>query len=71
MSRAFVTDGDEPWLDEIPPTMAALINFLTRENNGVPVYEKRNFRDEQGNQVVEMSNGLSYSKDSKGKWKVH
>ena len=41
MSQAFVKESDEQWLHEIPPTMAALLLYLRRENNGVRVYEKR------------------------------
>ncbi len=71
MSRAFVTDGDEPsWLDEIPPTLSALLKFLTRENNGIPVVERKSHRDKNGHTIVDMSNGLSYTKDPDGKWKV-
>lgn len=69
MSQAFIREGDDQWLDEIPPTVQALINFLTRENNGVPVYEKRRYID--NNRTIHvMSNGLSYAKNKKGKWEV-
>jgi len=40
MSSAFVKESDDQWLHDIPPTMNALINYLTRENNGIRVYEK-------------------------------
>ena len=71
MSQAFVKEGDEQWLHEIQPTMNALIVYLTRENNGIRVYEKRNYVDPKtGKEVFEMSNGLAYSKDGDGKWYV-
>jgi len=71
MSQAFVKESDEQWLHEISPTMNALIVYLTRENNGIRVYEKENFIDkETGKHVSLMSNGLSYSKDEEGKWFV-
>jgi hypothetical protein len=71
MSQAFVKESDEQWLHEIQPTMNALIAFLTRENNGIRVYEKRNFLDPKtGKQVFEMSNGLTYGKDDEGRWYV-
>ncbi len=71
MSQAFVRENDEQWLHEIPPTMNALVSFLTRENNGIRVYEKKSFIDKKtGEQAHEMSNGLSYSKDKEGKWMV-
>jgi hypothetical protein len=44
--------------------------YLTRENNGIRVYEQKNFTGTDGRQVYAMSNGLSYSKDDAGKWIV-
>ena len=41
MSQAFVRESDDQWLDDVPPTLNALVNFLTRENNGIRVYEKK------------------------------
>lgn len=69
MSQAFVRESDDQWLDEVSPTLPALINFLTRENNGIRVYEKSS-RTENGREIHSMSNGLSYAKDEKGKWSV-
>ena len=71
MSQAFVKESDEQWLHEIQPTVNALIVYLTRENNGVRVYEQNQF-PHPGNsrQVYAMSNGLSYSHDDDGKWYV-
>jgi hypothetical protein len=69
MSQAFVKESDEQWLHEIQPTLNALIVYLTRENNGIRVYEKKaSVRD--GLEIHEMSNGLSYAKDKEGKWYV-
>jgi hypothetical protein len=70
MSQAFVRESDDQWLSDIAPTMTALVAFLSRENNGVRVYELRNFTDKNGRQVYAMSNGLSYYKDDQGKWQV-
>jgi hypothetical protein len=70
MSQAFVRENEEQWLHEIQPTLSALIVHLTRENNGIRVYDKRTYVDQKGREVVEMSNGLSYSKDQDGKWYV-
>lgn len=69
MSHAFVREGDYLNLTDISPTLPSLINFLTRENNGVRVYEK-NLKQVGDKQVHEMSNGLSYTKDEKGRWSV-
>lgn len=69
MSQAFVREGDDQWLEDVSPTLQALIHFLTRENNGIRVYEKSK-RIEDGREVYLMSNGLSYTKDSNGKWTI-
>ena len=69
MSSAFVKEGDDQWLEDIAPTQNALINFLTRENNGIRVYETGTHKAEDGSEIFIMSNGLSYSKAS-GRWKV-
>ena len=71
MSQAFVKESEEQWLHEIDPTVNALINYLTRENNGIRVYQKNFFiHQKDGKEVYEMSNGLTYSKDEQGKWYV-
>ncbi|HLK30810.1 MAG TPA: hypothetical protein VKT28_19690 [Puia sp.] len=70
MSQAFVKEEDGQWLHDVPPTLTALINYLTRENNGIRVYEKKNYAGAKGKEVHEMSNGLAYSKDTDGKWYV-
>ena len=71
MSQAFVREGDEQWLHEIGPGINALIVYLTRENNGIRVYEQKTYFDTKTNREVHvMSNGLSYAKDEKGVWYV-
>lgn len=70
MSQAFVREGDEQWLNDVAPTINALIVFLTRENGGIRVYQQKHFTNEKGQEVHAMSNGLSYAKDSKGIWQV-
>ena len=71
MSSAFVKENEEQWLHEVAPTLNALIVYLTRENNGVRVYEQKMTVDRKtGKEVHLMSNGLSYSKDDEGKWFV-
>lgn len=62
MSSAFVRESEEQWLHDIPPTLNALIVYLTRENNGIRVYEKENHIDPETSKSVHlMSNGLSYT----------
>jgi hypothetical protein len=71
MSQAFVKESDEQWLHEVPPTLKSLILYLTRENNGVRVYEQKNFIDSrEGKEIHVMSNGLSYAKDNESKWYI-
>ena len=69
MSRGFTREYEDQWLHEIPPTMAALIQYLIRENNGIPVHERRTYTDPAtGREVHEMSNSLSYAVDEKNQW---
>lgn len=68
MSRAFMKEGDDQWLTDIAPTVGALLVYLTRENNDIRVYEEKRTMDAKGREIIQMSNGLSYSKDDEGKW---
>lgn len=71
MSGAFVKEEDGQWLHDIPPTMPALINYLTRDNNGVRVYEQRTeISRKDGRELHMMSNGLSYAIDKDGRWEI-
>ena len=70
MSQAFVRESEEQWLHDVTPTLQALIVYLTRENNGIRVYEQKTLIDKKGGEVHVMSNGLSYAKDDEGKWYV-
>ena len=71
MSQAFVKESEEQWLHEVPPTLHALIVYLIRENNGIRVYEQKNFIDTKtGKTIRVMSNGLSYTTDADSKWYV-
>jgi hypothetical protein len=70
MSQAFIREGDDQWLEDVGPSITALRVFLTRENNGIQIIERSSHKDAKGNQVHLMSNGLSYTKDEGGKWKV-
>ncbi|MFT3827690.1 MAG: hypothetical protein QM731_27470 [Chitinophagaceae bacterium] len=70
MSQAFVRENDEQWLHEVAPTVSALLVYLTRENNGIRVYEQKRIADEKGREVLVMSNGLSYKIGDSGAWEV-
>ncbi|MEO5649109.1 MAG: hypothetical protein ABIR03_04195 [Ginsengibacter sp.] len=70
MSSAFVKESEEQWLHEISPTLNALIVYLTRENNGVRVYEQKHSIDPKtSREIFSMSNGLSYTKEN-DKWVI-
>ncbi len=71
MSKAFVKESDDEWLDQIPPTMNALILYLTRENNGIRVIERISYiHPALKIEVHEMSNGLVYALNEEEKWIV-
>ena len=71
MSSAFVKEDDDQWLHEISPTIGALINYLTSENNGIRVYEKSVYPSPKtGKPVYEMSNGFSYSVNKDNQWVI-
>lgn len=70
MSSAFVREGDDQSLEDISPSITALRVFLTRENGGIQVSERSSHKDPKGSSIYLMSNGLSYTKDEKGKWKI-
>ena len=70
MSHAFVKEEDAQWLHEIPPTMSALINYLTRENNGVRVYEIKVTVNKKNAEVHHMSNGLGYFINDQKQWEI-
>ena len=70
MSQAFVKESDDQWLHDVPPTLNALVAFLTRENNNIRVYELKNVADSGGRELHEMSNGLKYAIGEDGKWEI-
>jgi hypothetical protein len=71
MSSAFVKEDEEQWLHDIPPTMSALINYLSRENNGIRVSERSSLPDPaNGRMVHKMSNGLLYAVDGDNRWYI-
>lgn len=71
MSQAFVKESDDQWLHDVGPSVNALVVYLTRENNGIRVYEQKTYMDATTSREVHvMSNGLSYAKDDESKWYV-
>lgn len=70
MSQAFVKESEEQWLHDVQPTIQALVVYLTKENNGIRVYEISTSMDKKKREVHKMSNGLEYVKDEEGKWEI-
>ena len=71
MSQAFVRESEEQWLHDVAPTLPALVIYLTREYNGIRVYEKsKQFSKKYDRDLYLMSNGFSYTKDDEGKWHI-
>lgn len=70
MSSAFVKEGDDMWLHDIPPTLDALVNYLTRENGGLRITERSCvYSDELKTTVHKMSDGFQYAV-RENKWTV-
>ncbi len=71
MSRGFVKEYEDQWLNEIPATLNSLIHHLTYESNGFAVYQKSSYAHSQtGKEIHEMSNGVSYFVNSENQWVV-
>ncbi len=71
MSQAFVKESEEQWLHDVQPTLSALVVYLSRENNGIRVYEVSSSVDSKTQREVhKMSNGLDYSKNAEGRWEI-
>ncbi|HYK45373.1 MAG TPA: hypothetical protein VEV83_09405 [Parafilimonas sp.] len=71
MHQASVKDNEEKWLLEVLPTIHELIFYLTRLNDSIMVYVKKIYKDpDEGSNVYEMSNGLSYTHDGQGRWRI-
>ena len=71
MSRGFVKDYEDQWLNEIPATVNALIHHLTYESNGFAVYQKGTYiHPETQKQIHQMSNGVSYFVNNQNQWTI-
>lgn len=70
MSQAFVKETDNSrLLDQIKPTIPALVNYIKSENTYTPVFVKQ-INKIMGTDVVDMSNGLSYFINSDNIWEM-
>ena len=71
MSSAFVKEGEYRRLEDVGPSINALLVHLQGENGGIRIYEKKNYYDpKQARDVIEMSDGLVYAKNDDSKWYI-
>jgi GTP cyclohydrolase II len=71
MSSAFVKEGEYQRLEDVGPSINALMVYLQRENGGLRIYEKKNYYNaEHERDVYQMTDGLSYAKNDEGKWYI-
>ena len=63
-----VKENADEWLQYVDPSLNALIAYLSRLNDGIPVREHSSFTDEHGRKILVMSNGCSYTKNAQSKW---
>jgi hypothetical protein len=69
MSQAFMREKEEDWLGDVDPTVPALARYLTKENNGIRVYEMKCYIEPKlKTEVHEMSNGSCYALDFDKRW---
>ena len=71
MSSAFVRESDEQRLNEVSPSLSALLLYLRRENGGVNIRETKSYYSQKhGRDIYEMSDGLTYAKNDESKWYI-
>ena len=69
MRQASVKEDKYKWLPEVLPSIHELIFYLTKLNDSIMVYVKKIYKNqEDGQNIYEMSNGSSYTKDNDGNW---
>ena len=71
MRQASVKENEEKWLREVLPSIHELLFYLTKLNDSIMVYVKKIYKDPQdGANIYEMSNGISYTQDGEGRWRI-
>ena len=69
MSSAFVKENEYRKLNEVDPTLDALLLFLRQENAGIRIRETKSYySDKHQREVIEMSDGLIYALDNDMHW---
>lgn len=71
MSSAFVKENEYRKLNEVDPTLDALLFYLRQENAGVRILETRSFFSPQHERDIhQMSDGLMYALDDDNRWQI-
>lgn len=71
MSQAFVKENDDnELLGNVQPSVAALLRYLKRQNNGRDVYRTKFMIDKDGKEIHVMNNGLSYTLNDDNQWQM-
>ena len=71
MSSAFVKENEYRKLNEVEPSLAALLLYLRQENGGVRIVETKSYYNKKhGGHVYEMSDGLAYALDDNNRWRI-
>ncbi|HEY4196774.1 MAG TPA: hypothetical protein VGM63_14625 [Mucilaginibacter sp.] len=71
MSSAFVKESEYRKLNEVDPSLDALLLYLRQENGGVKILETKSYYNPKHQRdVFEMSDGLTYALDDKCRWSI-
>jgi hypothetical protein len=71
MSSAFVREAECRKLNEVEPSLDALLLYLRQDNGGVRIVETRSyFSEKHGREFYEMSDGLTYARGASDRWYI-
>jgi hypothetical protein len=71
MSSAFVKESEYRKLNDVDPTMDALLLYLRQENGGVRIVETKTFfSPKHKREAHEMSDGLTYALNDDNQWYI-
>ncbi len=71
MGQAFVKENDDnELLNNVQPTVIALMRYLRKQSNGRHIYRTRLLVDDKKREIHVMSNGLSYLLNDNNEWQM-
>jgi hypothetical protein len=71
MSSAFVKENEYRKLNEVAPSLDALLLYLRQDNDGVRIVETKSYYSVKWHcQIYEMSDGLDYALDNENHWRI-